>query len=232
MSMPRAAPAPAAPRSAPTACDDDGDGKIDGADPECTGPLDNGEESFATGIPGDNIDSCKQDCFFDGNSGAGDDGCEWNLKCDPANPGGHLARSCPYDANFRNCPSSQTQPCKDYCQKYTPNGCDCFGCCTVFNGTTSADVILAPTCSAGKLGNPNACPRCTKNTMCGNTCDPCEYCLGRPPLQSCTPADGGVGDSGVVNMQCPVNVRACTPTGNECLAGSFCLTGCCIPNIN
>src|SRR6478735_10089040 len=36
--------------------DDDGDMKIDGFDPECTGPLDNNEASFKTGIPGDNID--------------------------------------------------------------------------------------------------------------------------------------------------------------------------------
>ena len=62
--------------------DNDGDGLIDYNDPECVGPLDNDEGSFATGIPGDNVDPCKQDCFFDGNSGLGDDGCEWQLKCD------------------------------------------------------------------------------------------------------------------------------------------------------
>ena len=63
--------------------DNDGDGLIDSADPECTGPADNDESSFATGIPGDNMDACKQDCFFDGNSGMGDDGCQWQLECDP-----------------------------------------------------------------------------------------------------------------------------------------------------
>ena len=56
--------------------DNDGDGKIDYDDPECVGGLDNDESSFATGIPGDNVDACKQDCFFDGNSGMGDDGCD------------------------------------------------------------------------------------------------------------------------------------------------------------
>src|SRR5204862_6504074 len=88
----------------PSACtdgkDNDGDGLIDAADPECVGPCDNDEGTFATGIPGDNIDACKQDCFFDGNSGMGDDGCEWNLKCDPANPGLHASRSCPYEQNY------------------------------------------------------------------------------------------------------------------------------------
>ncbi|HVR61648.1 MAG TPA: hypothetical protein VMU50_07095, partial [Polyangia bacterium] len=67
--------------------DNDGDGLIDYDDPECVGPLDNDEGSFATGIPGDNVDPCKQDCFFDGNSGMGNDGCDWQLKCDPLNTG-------------------------------------------------------------------------------------------------------------------------------------------------
>jgi hypothetical protein len=53
--------------------DDDGDGLIDAADPECVGAMDNDESSFATGMPGDNRDPKWQDCFFDGNSGAGDD---------------------------------------------------------------------------------------------------------------------------------------------------------------
>src|SRR3569833_2466017 len=55
--------------------DDDGDGLIDGFDPECTGPFDNDEGSFATGIPGENKDAINQDCFFDGDSGAGAGGC-------------------------------------------------------------------------------------------------------------------------------------------------------------
>src|SRR3569623_791673 len=59
--------------------DDDGDGLIDGFDPQCTGPFDNDEGSFATGIPGDNIDTINQDCFFDGNSGACNDGCNQHV---------------------------------------------------------------------------------------------------------------------------------------------------------
>jgi hypothetical protein len=61
--------------------DNDGDGLIDSRDPECTGPLDNDEGSFATGIPGDNVDPKWQDCFFDGNSGGGDDGCRYSTGC-------------------------------------------------------------------------------------------------------------------------------------------------------
>ena len=76
--------------------DNDGDGKIDYADPECVGGLDNDESSYATGIPGDNVDACKQDCFFDGNSGMGDDGCMWQLKCDPQTTNA----ACPYDQAY------------------------------------------------------------------------------------------------------------------------------------
>ena len=79
--------------------DDDGDGKIDGFDIECTGPLDNDEGSFATGIPGDNIDAVMQDCFFDGNSGAGNDGCNIHVCCILGAPD---EASCPIGANRYN----------------------------------------------------------------------------------------------------------------------------------
>src|SRR3954464_11019356 len=61
--------------------DDDGDGNVDGFDVECTGGIDDEEASFATGIPGDNRDPKWQDCFFDGNSGAGDDRCRYPTGC-------------------------------------------------------------------------------------------------------------------------------------------------------
>jgi len=60
--------------------DGDSDGLVDMADPECVSAWDNDEASFATGIPGDNRDDC-QDCFFDGNSGSGDDGCRTPTSC-------------------------------------------------------------------------------------------------------------------------------------------------------
>jgi cysteine-rich repeat protein len=46
-------------------------------------------------LPGQNLD-CKSDCYWDANSGGGEDKCEWNLKCDPENPGdGHRLRVRP-----------------------------------------------------------------------------------------------------------------------------------------
>jgi hypothetical protein len=215
--------------------DNDLDGKIDSLDFECVGPCDNDERSFSTGIPGDNIDACKQDCFFDGNSGQGDDGCNWNLKCDPAGPGG---TSCPYVAGTMNCKMEQDAKCIRNCQKLAPNGCDCFGCCAVNAGGQEAQVMLVATCTADKFGDPVACPRCTQNTSCVNTCDKCEVCLGRPaPDPSCntgqpgtdggTPGtDAGSTDAGT-GTQCTGGLAACG-AGVACAAGFYCQTGCCV----
>jgi hypothetical protein len=240
----------------PSACsdgkDNDNDGKIDFADSECSGTCDNDEGSFATGISGDNIDACKQDCFFDGNSGMGDDGCEWNLKCDPASPGANAAKACPHDPNFNNCPGPQSDQCRKVCQRVTPNGCDCFGCCAVPHNGGTISVVLTPTCNAGSLADPKACPRCTQVPSCLNTCGKCEVCVGKPlPDPSCVldpPApttDAGVGmmsdggpptpapDAGGTppppgETPCPTGVRYCGPGGTACSGNEVCLTGCCL----
>ena len=224
--------------------DNDNDGLIDGSDPECIGPLDNDEATYATGIPGDNIDPCKQDCFFDGNSGSGDDKCLWELKCDPASPG---APDCPYDPNYKNCPTQQSQQCIDFCTKLTPNGCDCFGCCEVpLPGGGTTNILLAPTCTIADAADPTKCPPCTPTASCDNPCETCELCLGKSELPpECFPdagtggaggaggsgGTGGAGGSGgCPTPVCPAGQQAC---GLSCLApcpaGQYCLTGCCIP---
>jgi hypothetical protein len=239
----------------PSACtdgiDNDGDGKIDGADPECSGACDNDEGSFGTGISGDNIDACKQDCFFDGNSGQGDDGCDWNLKCDPASPGASAAKACPYDANYKNCPKTQSEQCIKSCQRVTPNGCDCFGCCAVTVNGMTTNVMLVPSCKTDLLGDPKACPRCTQQTSCVNTCGKCEVCIGKPaPDPSCVippppGTDAGVPDGGQMagdggqmmagdggapppESPCAPGVTYCGPGGTSCGSGAVCLTGCCL----
>jgi hypothetical protein len=193
------------------------------ADPECVSPLDNDESSFATGIPGDNKDPCKQDCFFDGNSGMGDDGCEWQLKCDPANIGAGAAASCPYDPSYKNCPGTQSQKCVDKCQAITPNGCDCFGCCAVA-GVDHA-VRLDATCTASNFGDPTKCPACTQQTSCMKTCDKCQLCLGKTTLDpSCAGPDGGPP-----TPVCPPDQTVCGTNQNLCPETASCITGCCVP---
>ncbi|MCB9568870.1 MAG: hypothetical protein H6710_16930 [Myxococcales bacterium] len=194
--------------------DNDGDGKVDLADPECISPCDDDEDTFATGLPGDNKDPCKQDCFFDGNSGGGKGDCAWDLKCDPMSPGGD---KCPYDPNFNNCPDMQSQECLDTCQ--TPNGCDCFGCCTVSVDGMSYDIYLGdPDC---KLSDIGSCSLCTKNDQCDDPCMPenCEVCFGQtePP-------------PGCEEPMCENDMQSCTidNMGNhDCPEGFFCSTGCC-----
>jgi len=218
--------------------DNDGDGKIDYDDPECVGPLDNDESSFATGIPGDNMDACKQDCFFDGNSGAGDDHCDWQLKCDPAS----VNSKCPYDQSYADShtmecsvSASQSMACINACRKLVPNGCDCFGCCVVPGAP--APILLAATCTAAGFNDPTKCPRCTQVTQCSNPCEHCEICIGKPtvpadcngtPTDGGTPADGGTPTDGGpgIPQTCDFDAPSCGPNG-ECAAGRGCVTGCC-----
>ena len=193
--------------------DDDGDGLVDSADFECAGPLDNDEKTFGTGIAGDNQDACKQDCFFDGNSGQGDDRCEWNLKCDPKVTTG----ACTYDPAFKNCPATQRDECVNKCAKLAPNGCDCFGCCNIqLPGGGSRDVRLSATCSIADIDDPAKCPPCTMVADCQNPCDRCELCIGKTSI----PADCTGGQT------CSVG-QACNDT-TPCPTGTYCLTGCCI----
>jgi hypothetical protein len=221
--------------------DNDGDGRIDYDDPECVGPLDNDESSFATGIPGDNMDACKQDCFFDGNSGMGDDHCLWQLKCDPMS----TTASCPYDPQFAaqhsmdcSVTASQSQQCIDSCRKLVPNGCDCFGCCVVPGAPTP--IRLAATCTAKDFGDPTKCPACTQVTQCNNPCEHCEICIGKPTLPAdCTATPDGGTDSGTDSgtppppNNCGSDYVPCGPgtatPADGCGPSYGCVTGCCIP---
>jgi hypothetical protein len=209
--------------------DDDNDGQVDGFDIECTSALDNDESSFATGIPGDNMDTVNQDCFFDGDSGAGNDGCNIHVCCLLGAPD---QASCPFGAQQYDpaeCDDAQSQQCQEVCGSLTPPGCDCFGCCTICDPVTNEcfDIITnpatAPNCDATTISDPNACPRCTKVTDCGTPCEPtgCILCPGQteedlPP--ECTMAE------------CPKGQQVCS-TEIACPTGQFCTNGCCIDGI-
>lgn len=211
--------------------DDDEDGLTDGFDPECTGPFDNDESSFATGIPGDNRDPKWQDCFFDGNSGAGDDRCRYATGCLT----GEL------EQDDKDC--ALTQACLDFCAPRTPNGCDCFGCCTIqlASGDT-IDIQTGTDCSLDKAQDAAACPVCTKSDQCGNDCGRCELCPGKTVEdlpEDCSPSGtggagsgtGGAGDPGDPpdpGYTCNNGLAVCGPGLPSCAPGRYCSLGCCL----
>lgn len=213
--------------------DDDGDGRIDGYDPECTGANDNDEASFATGIPGDNKDPVMQDCFFDGDSGAGNDGCSIHVCC---LLGAKTAAECPIGANRydpKSCPpplGSQPLPqqCTDTCGKLTPAGCDCFGCCTICDPTSGQcyDIAINPADSVGcgpdTLGDPSKCLRCEKIESCGRPqCggDTCVLCPGQSPSDLPASCNG--------SQMCPEGSESCTQD-DTCGMSAYCSNGCCV----
>jgi hypothetical protein len=196
--------------------DNDGDGLVDMNDPDCLGPCDNNESGFTLNIPGGNAAPCKQDCYFDQDTGSGNDDCYWDHRCDPLevmpsyDPEG---MTCSYDPSTKfpmglgTCPDlfqTQSAACLSYCGPLTPNGCDCFGCCDLPGGSGnyvwlgSTDANGVGTCDLAHEADPTACHPCTPVMGCLNTCEHCEICLGKPELPpDCT----GTGAGGTSSSQ-------------------------------
>jgi hypothetical protein len=200
--------------------DDDADGRIDGFDPHCTSSNDDDESSFDTGIPGDNKDAVSIDCFFDGNSGGGDDKCNLHVCC-------LLDGPCPANLQPNQFDPEDCTPspeCIANCEPLVPPGCDCFGCCTICNGPDCFDVYtnpaVAPDCDVGVLDDPDRCPACTKIAACSTPCSgpDCILCPGQTP-------DDLPGEC--TGATCPDGLAMCT-TSADCLSTEFCSTGCCI----
>jgi hypothetical protein len=139
----------------------------------------------------------------------------------------------------RDCPlPTQSDLCNDVCAPLTPNGCDCFGCCTFPELATAGPggsvgyvyIGSESECSFDTVTDPSHCQPCTPASSCLNTCERCEVCLGKPTIpEDCFPdpgdPDGGVPDGGT---RCPVDKQECGLPGDEpCPPGEFCLTGCC-----
>lgn len=210
--------------------DNDQDGAVDAADPGCTGPCDDTEDVFAGMLPGQNHAPCRHDCYFDADSGDGNDGCRWTLACDPLEPAGD---ECPYDPaagiGAESCSelvaAGVSAQCLDTCQRLTPNGCDCFGCCRV--GTLGRPVwIGAEGCSPETLEDSALCPPCTQVEGCLNPCEQCELCVGKVALPpECLDSGGEAPGS----QQCPESFPPCGLLGQEpCDRVSYCVTGCCV----
>jgi hypothetical protein len=209
--------------------DDDSDGVIDAFDPDCLGPCDDDENGLSSGMVAMQTATCKQDCYFDGNSGVGNDQCQWSHKCDPESvapdyPPSGEAR-CEYDPTGQgsglDCETwnnEQASVCLDTCLPLVPNGCDCFGCCELSDGKTHfiGKGRGALGCQRDAIDDPVTCPPCTQVESCLNPCEDCEVCVGRPLPAGCS---GG-------NV-CPPGQAACT-TDAPCDFQEYCVTGCCV----
>lgn len=227
--------------------DNDGDGLIDAQDPSCLGPCDNTEDSLFGGIPGQNQAPCRQDCYWDDDTGSGNDQCFWDHRCDPLSvppnyfPEPSVGDACAYDedANLQGTNQScaelseaQSDTCSNTCLPLTPNGCDCFGCCErpgggfVYVGSLGLDGSTL--CTLDALDDPNLCHPCTPVPGCQNDCGRCEYCLGKTVLpDDCDPTGEGGGPT---EAQCPPELTPCGGPGQAvCPSETYCLTGCCVP---
>ena len=218
--------------------DDDGDGKVDMNDPECLSPCQDTERTFANERPGQGHGACILDCYFDQDSGFGNDDCIYSHECDALSVAPDYPPEgprCAYDPATKlprnmTCAAPQSDKCRSVCAPLTPNGCDCFGCCkapgastAVFSG--SVDDNDVPSCDFEHLADPTRCKPCTQVASCINTCDPCELCFGaRTVAQPC-----GTSAPTCAVPQC---LPGATPCNSDCLppcaAGLSCVTGCCI----
>jgi len=184
--------------------DNDGDGRVDSDDPDCLGPCDNTETGALTlGIPGGNNAPCKADCYFDQDTGSGNDNCFWDHQCDPlevaATNYSPEGSKCSYNpsagAGSLTCAGAQqaqSATCKNVCLPLTPNACDCFGCCAIGPQADAANkkgIWLGsldrntgqPSCTLQTVGDESKCHPCTIVTSCYRSCGPCQFCLGDPP---------------------------------------------------
>ncbi len=238
--------------------DNDGDGTIDAADIQCFGPFDDMEDSYATGIPGDNNGANgSRECPFDGNSGPGNDKA---VCCNPADPTQNVVPNgcdnqgcCEIDANGNltgehvyvsgNCALSTS------CDQATRTGCPC---------TTVADCPSIPRPGGAVAqfcvmdddtgaGYCSTCEPCVPSAECSNPCDCGETCFGgfTQPVSQCgtcpvgvTACPTGTGCNTDINQQCvdgccyetcPVGVTPCS-VSSDCPTNGFyyCITGCCI----
>ncbi len=221
--------------------DNDEDGLVDSHDPECLGPCDNTEgPALTTGVGGETGGPCKADCYFDFGNGSGNDQCFWDHRCDPLAVAPDYPPEgvdCEYDPDMvgtRDCPDDQLEICLDYCMPITPNGCDCFGCCTLdelagmgpdggpgYVWIGAMDEFNEGTCTLDDILDPALCPPCTPVGDCWNECGECELCLGRTEL----PPE-------CFDDRCPEGVQVCGLEGDEpCPPDYYCITGCCIPTL-
>jgi hypothetical protein len=229
--------------------DNDGDCRIDsGADPSCFGPCDNNEVGFKGNIPGQNNAPCKMDCYFDQDTGSGNDDCFWSHACDPHSVAPNYPPSgdnkCAYSSGA-NIPGTQLTCAQaqqmqslrcwdaspgatpavtgtDYCGDLVPNGCDCFGCCEI-QGLDHAIYLGSEDAS----GNGSCTPETLTDPLKCKPCTQVESC--RNHCDTCEVCIGRPLPPECGCQVCAAGQQLCgAPCGTPCPAGSFCNTGCCV----
>jgi len=219
------------PRQCGNCIDDDSDGVLDANDPECLGPCDDSEGELSTGISVRVNGSCRSDCYFDLNSGSGDDGCSWSFRCDPRSTAPTYSPTglamCEYDPSLATCQMDpvRASACEAGCLPLTPNGCDCFGCCELPAGSGSFIWLGSETqqthCEFSTSADPTQCRPCTPVPDCQNDCQECELCVGKPSLPA---------SCGSAGPRCADRLDACDPRQlGACGPLHYCITGCCVP---
>ena len=148
--------------------DNNVNGLVDLTDWYCKSADDNDESSFHSSVAGDDLNTpAALDCWFDTNSGSGDDGCSIHACCD-------IDGACPADllpAQFNANQCTPSGACVANCAPQTKPGCDCFGCCEICtpqNGCLNVFVnpVVSPACTIETLGDPASCRRCVQNAAC------------------------------------------------------------------
>jgi hypothetical protein len=201
--------------------DQDGDELVDGLDPECTSPFDDDESSFGTGGAAGALAEC-QDCYWDHNTTLDDDGCANSVEC--------LFSGVPGATAPAECATCEiSTECQDHCQKSTPNGCDCFGCCAVTTQHSGTIYVLArPGCSLNDAENEDRCQRCQPSPDCNNACGRCELCPGRKRRDLPMDCRG----QGMPTGEDPMNVceggQTVCSGAQDCPTDYYCQLGCCL----
>jgi hypothetical protein len=211
-------------------CDDgidqDGDMEIDGFDPECTGPFDDDERTFGTGRDEGAALAC-QDCYWDNDLDAVNDGCAYPQTCTASN-----TTSTEGAPECNEC--SVAPRCQSTCRPRAINGCDCFGCCSVARKNRPIlNVRLQSSCSLAVVDNEVLCPSCEPAEDCFKPCGDCELCPGRKrrdlPMNVCR---GNVTDT-EPTPQCDEGEPPCS-LSSDCPAPSelyYCQQGCCVVKV-
>ncbi|MBU1413686.1 putative metal-binding motif-containing protein [Myxococcota bacterium] len=219
--------------------DNDADGYVDGWDPECLRATDDLEGEFQSGNPADNNAINLLDCFYDGDSGSGNDTCETHacclldVDCNTLETIFGISNNTLdkwFWGNWENkCDELEPQTCIDNCLPSTPPGCDCFGCCTICVGFECHDILLStknnfPDCDQENYNDPTKCPTCTLHPQCSRPCDPdlCELCPGMTELD--LPAH-------CTEVSCPDGLQVCATSADCPSLGATtysCQFGCCV----